>query len=306
MALILSIKILSARRSAFTVSKILFISPSVFMVFPSVILKKITKAQIYLILRDMFPFWLVDIGRLNGESIVFKFLKKIADFQMNSSNFIGVESNNSLHFFLKMYPQYSNKAEVLWNWITTKKVRDIPIRNGEPIKVVYAGSLGEAQGVDNFLELMRHWQKRSDVELHMVGRGTGVKKLINFLTANDIKNFYIHSEVDVKNFDNFISQYDIGLFFLRHDLNASNIPGKFMSYVMNGLPILGAVNPNNELVNLVKLNELGYLDSSGSVENFLNGADAMITKYQEKLFSKEKIQTRSSIYFSTQNAYKKV
>jgi glycosyltransferase involved in cell wall biosynthesis len=305
-ALVLSIKILIRRRLTLNVTKILFISPSIFIVFPSVILKKITKSHLYLILRDMFPYWLVDIGKLNEGSIVFKLFKKIADFQMNSSSFIGVESNNSLDFFLKKYPQHSGKAEILWNWMTTEKVFDMPIKDGAPTKVIYAGSLGEAQGVDSFLALLKHWQKRSDIELHMVGRGIGIKKLINFSIVNNINNFYIHSEVESKNFDNFISQYDIGLFFLRHDLNASNIPGKFMSYVMNGLPVLGVINPKNELIYLVNSNELGYLDSSGSVRNFLNGADAMIKKYQDKFFSREKIQEKASIYFSTQHTYQKI
>lgn len=305
-ALVLSIKIFIKGSPKLTVSKILYISPSIFNIFPAVILKKLTRAELYLILRDMFPYWLVDIGKLNANGLIFKIFKKIANFQMSSSNFIGVESNNSLSIFLEKYPQYSCKTEILWNWITTKKVNDIPIKDGVPIKVIYTGSLGEAQGVEIFLALMKHWKERSDIELHMVGRGVGVRELIDFSIANNVKNFYTHSQVDSKAFDNYLSEYDIGLFFLRHDLNASNIPGKFMGYVMNGLPVLGAVNPNNELISFVNLNELGYLDSSGKISNFLNGADEIIKKYQGNGFSRVKIQKRSSRYFSTQNAYEKI
>lgn len=256
-ALMISIKITLAPQTNLNISKIIFISPSIFNIFPSLILKYRTKADLYLMLRDMFPFWLVDIGKIKDGSLIFAFLKVFADFQMNSSTYIGVESRKSLNFFLEKYPQHFQKTEVLWNWMTTKKVKDREFVNREPIRVIYAGSIGEAQGVDNFIALLNHWKDRKDIEIHILGRGIGVKKLLLFSKDRGIKNLFTHEPIDVMRFDEFLLNYDIGLFFLRHDLMASNIPGKFMSYVMNGLPVLGSVNPGNELTSFVIQNGLG-------------------------------------------------
>lgn len=306
MALMLSIKILVKGTFRTNISKIIYISPSIFNIVPALLLKKITRVDIYLILRDMFPFWLVDIGKLNSKSITFKLLKMIADLQMSASNYIGVESKSSLNVFLKKYPMYESKTEILWNWITTKKVKDIVVKESMPIRVVYAGSLGEAQGIDHFIALIQYWKNRADIEIHILGRGVGIKKLINYAVAHNIKNFYINDQVELNEFDDFLSNFNIGLLFLNYDLKSSNIPGKFMSYVMNGLPVLGAVNPGNDLISFVRLNELGYLDSSGSENNFLDSADNMIREYKANKFSRKNIQNSSVEYFSTQKAYEKI
>jgi glycosyltransferase involved in cell wall biosynthesis len=305
-ALMISIKIMLIDRSKLRVSKVIFISPSIFNIFPSVIFKKMSRADLYLVLRDMFPFWMVDIGKIKEGSIAFLIFKKLADLQMKSSTFIGVESKNSLNFFLEKYPEYTNKTEILWNWISTKKKQDSEFINRKIIKVIYAGSIGEAQGVSNFIALVNHWKHRNDIEVHIFGRGVGLRSLQLFAKNQDVNNLFVHQQVAGKIFDECLKEYDVGLFFLRHDLRASNIPGKFMSYVMNGLPVLGSVNPENELISFVALNGLGYLDSSGVEKNFLDYADMIINDVKSKKFSSQIIQMRSLRYFSTQRAFEQI
>ena len=305
-SLSLVVKVVFTSKKILRSKKIVYISPSIFNLLPSLVLRKKSKSGIYLMLRDMFPYWLVDADLLKEQSVYFKLFKKVADFQMRACDVIGVESGKSLEFFLEKYPECINKTEILRNWITTKEIQNDGRYEKSQIRLIYAGSIGEAQGVDNFTALLMHWKERTDVEIHISGRGSQIRYLVNFADENDIGNFYVHEQVESAKFDDFLRQYDVGLFFLRHDLHASNIPGKFMSYVMNGLPVLGAVNPENELVTFVTENNLGYLDWSGANENFIDCADRMVLDFIDNKFSKKTIQKCSSEHFSTAKAFEQI
>lgn len=303
-SLCLSIKILFYRKKIKT-KNILCISPSIFLVFPSLLLKKINRGFLYLMLRDMFPCWLADAGIIKKESLIFIFLKKIADLQMRSADRIGVESEKSKSIFLDRYPSCIRKAEVLLNWITTAPVKRRSTGKTK-LKLIYAGSIGQAQGVKFFKALLMHLRNNNQVDICLVGRGNRLNEIQNFVIDNSISNFQLLPQVASKNFDDFLRGFDIGLFFLNPDLRASNIPGKFMSYVMNGLPVLGAVNQDNELISMVSENRLGYLDSSGKVDKFLYFSDILISEVREGKFDSVAIRERSSEFFSTQNAVKQL
>ena len=280
---------------------ILYISPSALCVFPALLIKKLNNGSIYLMLRDLFPFWMIDAGILSPKGIAVLILKKIADLQMATADRIGVESKKSKTIFLKRYPQYQKKTEVLNNWMTSKSVSKYSPKK-KKVKFVYAGNVGKAQGIELFKALLNHLKDNEQVEVHLFGRGCLVNEMKNFSANYSIFNFHLHSIVLSKEFDDYLREFDIGLFFLRTDLKASNIPGKFISYVMNGLPVLGSVNSDNELVSLVKENNLGYIDSSGETAKFLNMADKIISEVSSGNFSPCDIQMRASQFFDTQKA----
>lgn len=305
-ALFFSLKILITPKNKLNLSIIALISPSVFNFMAAAALKKKTNAPIYLILRDMFPFWLIDANVLKENGVVFKFLKYFADRQMMSADYIGVESQKSLEIFSNYYPLYKNKAEILWNWYTPLQVQVDSRRRKDLVKLIYAGSIGYAQGLEHFLALIEHWKNRSDVEVHFAGRGKYLENIISYRSKNNIINFYVHEEVKSDLFEKFLGQFDIGLFFLNHNIEMSSIPGKFMSYVSNGIPVLGSVNKSNELISIVDENNFGILDCSGDIKKFLRSADEIINQYKGGGFSKIEIQEKSQIYFSTSRVLKQI
>ncbi len=300
----LTASILFKAGNAEKIDLLLWISPSIFNLLPAFILKKRNGAKIYLMLRDMFPYWAANIGIISRKGVVFKLLKTIADAQMSLADRIGVESSRSLEIFKSIYPQHCQKVEILRNWITVKSNTSNRAANvaDRIIRIIYAGNIGLAQGVDHFIALLGFLKDKKDIEVHFVGRGNALGKLVAFSEQEKISNFYLHEPIPFAEFDSFLVNFDMGLVFLDFNIHASNIPGKAMSYLMNGLPVLGSINPGNELEIFVHENKLGCLDSSGNVNNFFSKIDCMVTNYRLGKYQSIEIKKKAEMYFSTQTA----
>jgi hypothetical protein len=54
-------------------------------------------------------------------------------------------------------------------------------------------------------------------------------------------------------------QCSAGLVFLDPNHQSHNIPGKFISYLEASLPVAACVNSGNDLINIIKNNQLGLV-----------------------------------------------
>ena len=287
---------------------VLWISPSIFNVLPAYVLKARNGTKIYLMLRDMFPQWAANIGIISRKGLAYKFFKMVADRQMNIADRIGVESSGALEFLRSIYPQHMHKVEILRNWIVVKECKIDKVENlaDGAVKIIYAGNIGFAQGIDHFIGLLDFLKDRQDVEFHFVGRGEAVDDILAYVDSKGIKNFFQHDPIPFADFDQFLVNFDIGLVFLSHQIRTSNVPGKAMSYLMTGLPVLGAINPENELESFVNTNQLGQLDSSGDVDQLLVKADRMIADYRLGKYKASEIKQKSEIHFSAATALNQI
>jgi glycosyltransferase involved in cell wall biosynthesis len=304
----LAVKILFDSRKNAKTDVVLWISPSIFNVLPAYVLKARNGTKIYLMLRDMFPHWAANIGIISRKGLIFNFFKMVADRQMNIADRIGVESSGALEFFKGIYPQHVHKVEILRNWIVVNERKiDKPENFADGIvKIIYAGNIGFAQGIDHFIGLLDFLKDRQDIEFHFVGRGDAVDEILTYVDSKRIKNFFRHEPIPFKDFDQFLVNFDIGLVFLNHHIRTSNVPGKAMSYLMTGLPVLGAINPENELESFVDTNQLGRLDSSGDVGHFLVKVDLMIADYRLGKYKASEIKKKSEIHFSATTALNQI
>ena len=85
-----------------------------------------------------------------------------------------------------------------------------------------------------------------------------------------LQNVTICPPVDQNAFRDLLAEVDIGLFSLSRDHSTHNFPGKILGYLVQGLPIIGSVNPGNDLEMVIS--------SAGAGLVAINGED---TKLQE-------------------------
>lgn len=228
----------------------------------------------YLILRDIFPEWAVDIGVVRNK-LIQRFFKSVARYQYNVANVIGIQSPNNIEYFKKCYPAVANKIEVLWNWIGSPNQTIGSIRIDETnlagkFICIYAGNLGIAQGAVQFLKLIKQFQARNDVGFIFVGRGSEKRRLEEELNRIGYKNVIFYDEINQDQLPDLYKQCHAGLISLDFRHQTHNIPGKFLGYVQSGLPVIGFVNPGNDLITLVQEWDVGILCSNFSNDCFSN------------------------------------
>ena len=159
---------------------ILWYSPSIFFAPLVRHLKRRSRCKAYLIIRDIFPEWALDLGIMR-RGPVYWFFRMIAAGQYRAADVIGVQSPGNLAYFAGRYSG-RQRLEVLVNWLAapTAEPCSIDIQStplaGRHI-AIYAGNMGIAQGVDAIIAMAEAMDYRQDVGFLLVGRGSEVGRL---------------------------------------------------------------------------------------------------------------------------------
>jgi glycosyltransferase involved in cell wall biosynthesis len=235
----------------------------------------------YLVLRDFFPDWAAHLGLLSPRGLPFWFFKKMELYQYRQADTIGIQSPNNLQYFERHYPQVKSRLEVLWNWgfsdahrqAQDNKQPSSPQANphfslaASPLAgrtgFVYAGNMGVAQGMDSVDALLEHFSSDPKVGFLLVGRGSEVGKIEEKIRAKAWSHVLLLDEVAPDEMHGILSQCHISLIFLDARHQTHNIPGKLISYLKAGLPVLAYVNPGNDLETLIPDAGIGRVCSGG-------------------------------------------
>ncbi len=251
---------------------VVWYSPSIFFGPVVSFLKMKSSCKGYLILRDMFPEWLADVGVMK-KRFAYYFFKMVASYQYRLANVIGVQSKSNLSYFDGWEEKHHCRVEVLENWLDSEneqsEIPDYLIKDlSEKKIIVYAGNMGVAQKMDILIELANSLQYRNDIHFLFVGRGTEKKRLETMAANMELNNITFHDEIDPSSIKDLLQKCSLGLIALDPRHKSHNIPGKFLSYLAAGLPILARINRGSDLEHIINSEELGLVYTGDSVKEF--------------------------------------
>lgn len=233
-------------------------------------LKRTSGCRGYLIIRDIFPEWAVDMG-LMGRGLPYRFFDAVARYQYSVADVIGVQTPGNRHYFEKWAGKPGRRLEVLQNWLDapadapcTIQVADTPLA-GRKI-LVYAGNMGVAQGLDIILDLAERLAPRRDVGFLLTGRGSDAERLRTGAAARQLDNVVFRDEIHPDEIPALYAQCSAGIVALDHRHRSHNIPGKFLTYMQSGLPVLANVNAGNDLVSIIRSEEVGVACESNRLD----------------------------------------
>ena len=232
-------------------------------------LKKSSACKSYLIIRDIFPEWAVDMG-LMGRGLPYRFFDAIARYQYSVADVIGVQTPGNKTYFDQWQQQPNRRLEVLQNWLDEPTQAKCPIRIDEtPLagrKVfVYAGNMGVAQGMDILLDLAEKLLVRPDVGFLFVGRGSEAARLKAAAQTRQLHNVVFFDEIHPDEIPDLYAQCTVGIVALDPRHKSHNIPGKFLTYMQSGLPVLANVNAGNDLAKMIRNEQVGQVCESNAV-----------------------------------------
>ena len=259
---------------------VVWYAPSIFFGPIASALKKAGSCKGYLIIRDIFPEWAVDMG-LMGRGLPYRFFRAVANYQYSVADVIGIQTLGNAVYFEHWLQKPGRKLEVLQNWLSDAPVGHCSIDLAKTSLVgrrvfVYAGNMGVAQGMDVLLDLAEQLKTRSDIGFLFVGRGSDAQKLAADAKARGLDNVLFHDEIDPDEIPGLYAQCDVGLVALHPKHKTHNIPGKFLTYMQSGLPVLAKINEGNDLVELIREEQVGAVATGDSVEMLAREAEALI------------------------------
>lgn len=295
---------------------VVWYSPTIFLGPMARSLKKSNDCKSYLILRDIFPEWAVNMG-LMGRGLPYRFFKAIEKFQYSVANVIGVQTQANVAYLDSWVGGDGRQVQVLQNWLAVAPNVgcSIDVAGGKlagRTTFVYAGNMGVAQGMGVLLDLAERLCSRTNIGFLFVGRGSDAQRLRLDADKRGLDNVVFHDEIDPAEIPGLYAQCHIGIVALDPRHKTHNIPGKFLSYIQAGLPVLASINPGNDLEGMILREGVGRVCTDQSMETLERLAVELVDEVAAGLGSArnavaaESCKALSARLFSTASAVRQI
>lgn|GEM_PF-199552 len=167
--------------------------PPVAMVFPALVLKKLTKAKLIVNVSDLWPVAIEELGFTSQKSFLYLFLKKLEQFTYKKADLLLAQSSE-----IKAYLETRNQnaSVLLYRTAVDCEIFKPKVNNEsrqKTIKVVYAGVLGVAHGIYRLCKMLEFPQE--NLEFHIYGDGFEKQKIERYLKKHPNKPIFLHSMV---------------------------------------------------------------------------------------------------------------
>ncbi|WP_404398451.1 glycosyltransferase family 4 protein [Idiomarina loihiensis] len=208
---------------------------------------------LYLDIRDLFVDTIKDVLPRKTVWLAKPFFSVIEKWTVSKANRLNVVSAGFLPYFKSKYPNVSTTVftngidDVFIGKLGTEALNSstIEITDGErknkPVEIVYAGNIGEGQGLHRIIPLIAK-QLEGKAKFRVIGSGGRLTELKNSLAKANCKNVTL--EVPIKR-DELIEVYQSADILLLHlnDYDAFHkvLPSKLFEYGALGKPILAGV-----------------------------------------------------------------
>ncbi len=250
-------------------------------------IKKRDKCKSYLILRDIFPQNVRDLGLLNNR-LLFNYFRRKEKQLYSISDYIGCLSEGNIQYVLDNNDIDENKLEILYNWgkvnhNTEVAKTDYKKKYGLENKfiAVFGGNIGLPQELEFLLELAKEYKERDDIVFLIIGKGAQKQTIVDTVRNEKLSNVIFNDYLSRDEYDNLMKQCDIGLVNLDRKFTIPNIPSKTIAYFKAGIPILASTDKNTDYKDLlVKKAKAGLWSETGDLEAYKNNF--------EKLFNDKK------------------
>jgi len=307
--------IYNLKRSSVSISQfdgVITYAPSIFLGPVAKKIKKNSQCKNYLIIRDIFPQWAVDLGLIRNNRAPYFFFKLIEKNLYSTADIIGIQTFANMPYFQK--EMLGNVTiEVLQNWLSKEEKGEnycsieveLTKLKGRTI-FVYAGNMGDAQGLEIFIDIADKFSGNTKVGFLFVGRGPAANRLKIDVKKRKLDNILFYNEISPKEISGLYEQCSYGIISLDKRHKTHNIPGKFLSYMRSGLPVLAVINKNNDLEKIIQENSVGLVVTNHSVDLLVDNINELLNNPFNVEDMKKRCQKLHKELFSTEKVVKQI
>ena len=244
-------------------------------------IKKRDQAISYLLLKDIWPQGIVDLGVISKKGLIYRYFRKKEEDMYKVSDYIGCMSLANVRYILEENSFLkADKVEVCPNSIEPVLLQEISELDINQMKqkyeipqnktiFLYGGNLGRPQGLDFLLQIIEKCEDNEAFFL-IVGDGTEYERIDNYLKSIKSENARLIKYLPKTEFEKLVQISDVGLVFLDRRFTVPNIPSRILSYMQAGIPILAATDSATDLREIIENNEMGYWCENGDLQMFFS------------------------------------
>ena len=278
-------------------------------------LKRTTKAKTVLMLKDIWPQEMVDLGLIAKDSLIYKYFKNSEEKIYSVSDFIGYTSAANKQYLLS-YGISDRKLIQINNSVDKNYVSnvndEVPSREKYGIKdsdVLFfcGGSLGKPQDVDYIISCIDTQINRDGVYFVICGKGTEYWKLEEFINRENPRNMKLFHYLPKNEYDNLIRISDVGIVFLNHKFTVPNCPSRFYAYMEYSKPVFACTDTATDIKDDIRDGGFGWWCESNDVQQFSKMIDSIIKEGRYKLMKRGGMaRNYLEKYYTVDKDYKRI
>lgn len=282
-------------------------SPSIFWYWYLKLLGRRVKGKKILILRDIFPLWLSDVGILSSTGITYRVLDYFCRKQFESYDVILVQHASDVQVLRSKY-QIGCCIDVLQNWYSPSKkiaVDDeiVEFCSRSTFTLAVVGNFGPAQDLEHSCELLNILlEEFPDVRILFIGQGEDARRFFARKLNQSQGRIRFRHRMSHDEVINTLAYVDAGYFSLDEKNQQGHFPGKVLAYLMAGRPVFGSAGVDAPISKMLMREGLGLVTHSRDRNNIIRD----FATFKSRAWPYDKIQENAHKRYSSKNAFDKV
>ncbi len=209
-------------------------SPPLLLAFFAYFLSRLYKANFILNISDLWPRALLDLGKIS-KNLLYNIAHLIEKFLYHKAKLCIGQSQEILSYIRNFAPQtptflYRTGVDCqLFQPLNAVKERSAPL------KIVYAGLLGIAQGILSICKNLNF--EELNTELHIFGDGYEREQIAKFVASNPDVGIFLHEAVKQEEIAKILPTFD-AMLIAQKAVVLGTVPSKIYEAMATGLPIL--------------------------------------------------------------------
>lgn len=258
---------------------IVCVAPPLLAGAAAVLLAARYRAPLVLIVQDL-ELQLAEQLQMMRDSWSFRMARGIETLVFRRAAAVSVISE-AFKIYVQEHGAPANRIHVLPNWVDTDFIRPLPrgsyladrcgVPAGDQI-VLYAGNLGEKQGLDVLVRAAPALQSRG-IHLVLVGDGSARQELVALARELRVRNVHFLPLQPRAAVPDMLAGADICTLVQRAEVVDSVAPSKLLMYMAGGRAIVASVAPASEAAHQIRAAGCGSVVPPGDLRAL---ADAII------------------------------
>ena len=223
------------------------------------------------------------------------------------SDVITVHSLNNKKFIISQGAR-PEMVEVIYNWVDTAfmipsrrldRFEDISLK--DKFVISYAGVLSIAQGLDVVLDAAKLLNKNKEILFLFAGDGFEKENLLTKAKKLQLNNLIFLPFQPKQKYKELLSSSDASIVCLRPDIKTPVVPGKLMSIMASGCPVIASVPLENDTAEIIREANCGLVVEAGNAEELAAGILAIYGDAERKNLGKNGMEYAHK-FFSLEGA----
>lgn len=243
---------------------VIVVAPSFHLGFLGMLYQKIKGVKFVYHIQDLQIEAAYELGMLKHKFLI-RLMLNLEKVILKRADFISSISEG----MMKKIQKKCNRSIVLFpNWvdlnsffpIVEKKKIKSKLNIGDSFKIVlYSGSIGEKQGIENLFYSIKEMGFRTDVKFIICSVGPYLDKLIDLTEKMNLKNVIFKPLQLKREFNELLNIADLHLVLQKNNANDLVMPSKLANILAVGGLVLVTAKPVTSLYDIIVDNKIGLV-----------------------------------------------